>query len=131
MFYPHVDTEDAQERLCIDLGATSALEEANECRFSVDTIGCARCALDSIRIESCRSYCYRRAKLYKLLAGGLGVPKLGWLGVEGDYNVMVPRAVFMSLGGECRYLQSVNGSFSAVSKPILQATTHWSSFDKI
>mmetsp|Transcript_34814 Transcript_34814/g.81278 ORF Transcript_34814/g.81278 Transcript_34814/m.81278 type:complete len:332 (-) Transcript_34814:94-1089(-) len=29
------------------------------------------------------------AKLYKLLAGGVGIPNLHWYGVEGDYNVMV------------------------------------------
>ena len=39
------------------------------------------------------------AELYNILAGGLGVPKIGWQGVEGGYNVMVPRAVFMTLGG--------------------------------
>lgn len=29
------------------------------------------------------------AKLYKNLAGGVGIPKVHWYGVEGDYNVMV------------------------------------------
>lgn len=28
-------------------------------------------------------------KLYKILAGGPGVPKVHWYGIEGDYNVMV------------------------------------------
>jgi casein kinase 1 len=28
-------------------------------------------------------------KLYKILEGGVGVPKVHWYGVEGDYNVMV------------------------------------------
>merc|ERR1712187_892834 len=29
------------------------------------------------------------SKLYKILAGGVGVPNVHWYGVEGDYNVMV------------------------------------------
>eukprot|EP01119_Soliformovum_irregulare_P022731 TRINITY_DN782_c0_g1_i1.p1 TRINITY_DN782_c0_g1~~TRINITY_DN782_c0_g1_i1.p1 ORF type:complete len:442 (-),score=104.40 TRINITY_DN782_c0_g1_i1:135-1460(-) len=29
------------------------------------------------------------AKLYKILAGGIGIPYVRWYGVEGDYNVMV------------------------------------------
>merc|ERR1711970_1689239 len=29
------------------------------------------------------------SKLYKILAGGVGVPSVHWYGVEGDYNVMV------------------------------------------
>ena len=29
------------------------------------------------------------SKIYKLLAGGVGVPNLRWYGIEGDYNVMV------------------------------------------
>ncbi|KAK4375377.1 hypothetical protein RND71_006054 [Anisodus tanguticus] len=29
------------------------------------------------------------AKLYKILQGGTGVPNLKWVGVEGDYNVLV------------------------------------------
>mmetsp|Transcript_15085 Transcript_15085/g.25810 ORF Transcript_15085/g.25810 Transcript_15085/m.25810 type:complete len:373 (+) Transcript_15085:75-1193(+) len=29
------------------------------------------------------------AKLYKVLAGGVGIPNVRWFGVEGDYNVMV------------------------------------------
>ena len=29
------------------------------------------------------------AKLYKMLKNGVGVPKVHWYGVEGDYNVMV------------------------------------------
>ncbi|KAJ6609648.1 kinase-like domain-containing protein [Mycena sp. CBHHK59/15] len=28
-------------------------------------------------------------KVYKILAGGLGVPVVRWFGIEGDYNVMV------------------------------------------
>jgi len=28
-------------------------------------------------------------KIYKILAGGVGVPKVHWYGVEGDYNIMV------------------------------------------
>jgi casein kinase 1 len=29
------------------------------------------------------------SKLYKILAGGVGIPNVHWFGVEGDYNVMV------------------------------------------
>jgi len=29
------------------------------------------------------------SKLYKILAGGVGIPNIHWYGVEGDYNVMV------------------------------------------
>mmetsp|Transcript_15425 Transcript_15425/g.26489 ORF Transcript_15425/g.26489 Transcript_15425/m.26489 type:complete len:363 (-) Transcript_15425:428-1516(-) len=29
------------------------------------------------------------SKLYKLLAGGVGIPSVKWFGIEGDYNVMV------------------------------------------
>merc|ERR1712072_1361112 len=29
------------------------------------------------------------SKLYKILAGGVGIPNVHWYGVEGDYNVMV------------------------------------------
>jgi len=29
------------------------------------------------------------SKVYKLLAGGPGIPNVRWFGVEGDYNVMV------------------------------------------
>ncbi|KAL0204987.1 hypothetical protein P9112_000294 [Eukaryota sp. TZLM1-RC] len=29
------------------------------------------------------------SKLYRLLAGGIGIPHVRWFGVEGDYNVMV------------------------------------------
>jgi hypothetical protein len=28
-------------------------------------------------------------QVYRLLAGGLGIPNVRWFGVEGDYNVMV------------------------------------------
>ena len=29
------------------------------------------------------------SKLYKILAGGVGIPNIHWYGVEGDYNIMV------------------------------------------
>jgi casein kinase 1 len=29
------------------------------------------------------------SRIYKVLAGGVGIPKIEWYGVEGDYNVMV------------------------------------------
>jgi len=29
------------------------------------------------------------ARVYKKLQGGLGIPKLFWVGVQGDFNVMV------------------------------------------
>ena len=29
------------------------------------------------------------SKLYKILAGGVGIPVVHWFGIEGDYNVMV------------------------------------------
>jgi len=46
----------------------------------------------AIKLESVRSrhpQLLYECKLYKILAGGLGVPNVLWYGVEGDYNVMV------------------------------------------
>ncbi|EDQ88421.1 uncharacterized protein MONBRDRAFT_32735 [Monosiga brevicollis MX1] len=37
------------------------------------------------------------AKLYKILQGGEGIPKVKWFGVEGDYNVMVMELLGPSL----------------------------------
>lgn len=46
----------------------------------------------AIKLESSRSkhpQLMYESKLYRILAGGLGIPKVHWSGVEGDYNVMV------------------------------------------
>lgn len=46
----------------------------------------------AIKLESIKSrhpQLLYESKLYKIMAGGVGIPKLHWYGVEGDYNVMV------------------------------------------
>lgn len=46
----------------------------------------------AIKLESIKSrhpQLLYESKLYKILAGGVGIPNLHWYGVEGDYNVMV------------------------------------------
>jgi len=46
----------------------------------------------AIKLESIKSKCPQllyECKLYKILAGGVGIPKLHWYGIQGDYNVMV------------------------------------------
>jgi len=46
----------------------------------------------AIKLESVKSkhpQLLYEAKLYKILAGGVGVPSVRWFGVEGEYNVMV------------------------------------------
>jgi serine/threonine protein kinase len=46
----------------------------------------------AIKLESVKTkhpQLHYEAKIYKLLAGGVGVPNLRWYGIEGDYNVMV------------------------------------------
>jgi len=46
----------------------------------------------AIKLESIKSrhpHLLYESKVYKLLAGGVGVPNVHWYGVEGDYNVMV------------------------------------------
>mmetsp|Transcript_98890 Transcript_98890/g.189800 ORF Transcript_98890/g.189800 Transcript_98890/m.189800 type:complete len:323 (+) Transcript_98890:97-1065(+) len=46
----------------------------------------------AIKLESIKSkhpQLLYESKLYKILAGGIGVPNVHWYGVEGDYNVMV------------------------------------------
>jgi len=46
----------------------------------------------AIKLESIKSkhpQLLYESKLYKILAGGVGVPNVYWYGVEGDYNVMV------------------------------------------
>ena len=46
----------------------------------------------AIKLESIKSkhpQLFYECKLYKILEGGLGVPRIYWYGVEGDYNVMV------------------------------------------
>ena len=40
---------------------------------------------------------FYETKIYKVLNGGLGVPKLIWSGVEGDYNAMVMELLGPSL----------------------------------
>jgi serine/threonine protein kinase len=45
-----------------------------------------------IKLESVKSrhpQLFFEAKLYKVLAGGIGIPYVRWYGVEGDYNAMV------------------------------------------
>ncbi|KAK2963157.1 putative Casein kinase 1 [Blattamonas nauphoetae] len=32
---------------------------------------------------------YYESRLYRILAGGTGIPRIHWFGVEGDYNIMV------------------------------------------
>jgi casein kinase 1 len=36
------------------------------------------------------------SKLYKFLAGGIGIPNVRWFGVEGEYNIMVMVRVVLS-----------------------------------
>jgi len=46
----------------------------------------------AIKLESVKSkhpQLFYEAKLYKMLAGGVGIPYVRWYGVEGEYNVMV------------------------------------------
>merc|ERR1712066_1070824 len=46
----------------------------------------------AIKLESIKSkhpQLLYESKLYKILAGGVGIPNVHWYGVEGDYNVMV------------------------------------------
>lgn len=40
-------------------------------------------------LTPCLTEIGQESKLYKILAGGVGVPNVHWYGVEGDYNVMV------------------------------------------
>jgi len=46
----------------------------------------------ALKLESVKSkhpQLFYEAKLYKILAGGVGIPYVRWYGVEGEYNVMV------------------------------------------
>lgn len=46
----------------------------------------------AVKLESIKSkhpQLLYESKLYKILAGGVGIPCVHWYGVEGDYNVMV------------------------------------------
>ena len=46
----------------------------------------------AIKLESIKSkhpQLLYESKLYKILAGGVGIPNIHWYGVEGDYNIMV------------------------------------------
>jgi len=46
----------------------------------------------AVKLESIKSknpQLLYESKLYKIFAGGVGIPNLFWYGVEGDYNVMV------------------------------------------
>jgi len=46
----------------------------------------------AIKLEGVRTkhpQLFYEAKLYKILAGGVGIPYVRWFGVEGEYNVMV------------------------------------------
>lgn len=40
---------------------------------------------------------FHECKLYKIMAGSVGIPDVHWYGVEGDYNVMVMDLLGMSL----------------------------------
>ena len=37
------------------------------------------------------------AQLYKLLQGGEGIPKIFWVGVEGEFNIMIMELLGKSL----------------------------------
>jgi serine/threonine protein kinase len=46
----------------------------------------------AIKLESVQTrspQLHTEFKLYKILSGGTGIPRIDWYGVEGDYNVMV------------------------------------------
>jgi serine/threonine protein kinase len=46
----------------------------------------------AIKLESVKSkhpQLFYESKIYKILAGGVGIPYVRWYGVEGEYNVMV------------------------------------------
>jgi casein kinase I family protein HRR25 len=46
----------------------------------------------AIKLESVKCkhpQLFYEAKLYKILAGGVGIPFVRWYGIEGEYNVMV------------------------------------------
>lgn len=46
----------------------------------------------AVKLEQCKSrhpQLMYESKLYKILAGGLGIPNVHWYGVEGNYNVLV------------------------------------------
>jgi len=46
----------------------------------------------AIKLESVKAKAPKllyESKLYKIIAGGVGVPKVHWYGVEGDYNIMI------------------------------------------
>ena len=52
-------------------------------------IGCFQVAIKLESIKSKHPQLLYESKLYKILAGGVGIPNVHWYGVEGDYNVMV------------------------------------------
>lgn len=46
----------------------------------------------ALKLESVKTkhpQLFYEAKIYKILAGGVGIPFVRWFGVEGEYNVMV------------------------------------------
>ncbi|WBY57228.1 casein kinase 1 [Plasmodium yoelii yoelii] len=46
----------------------------------------------AVKLESTRSkhpQLLYESKLYKILGGGIGVPKVYWYGIEGDFTIMV------------------------------------------
>ncbi|OHS97914.1 Casein kinase I hhp1 [Tritrichomonas foetus] len=54
----------------------------------------------AIKLESQQSkppQLFGESKIYKILAGGVGIPFLKWFGTEGDYNVMVIELLGKSL----------------------------------
>lgn len=54
----------------------------------------------AIKLESIKSkhpQLLYESKLYKILAGGIGIPVVHWYGIEGDYNVMIMELLGPSL----------------------------------
>lgn len=54
----------------------------------------------AIKLESIQTQppqLFYESKVYKALAGGVGIPEIKWFGVEGDYNVMVIEMLGKSL----------------------------------
>lgn len=54
----------------------------------------------AIKLESIKAahpQLHSESRVYKILSGGPGIPKLHWMGVEGTYNVMVIDLLGLSL----------------------------------
>jgi casein kinase 1 len=60
----------------------------------------------AVKLEPIRSrhpQLLHEARIYKLLVGGVGVPKLYWYGTQGDFNVMVIDLLAPSLEDLCKF----------------------------